>query len=192
MPSPGQEVEERKERREEEQEESDVGGISAPFWLPTSVRETSTAPSLLLSAGRREQHVHFSESQERKGPVSPTNSSSRSSTSTTNSATTTQEQQQQQLVGMTMTAGGRIRESREFLLRVMGEGMFDEARRRSQEEGLEVLFVGDKAKYFPLFQQLLAMEAAQRGDTSLLFGTVGTRGTGIGSGGRARGERGQP
>jgi hypothetical protein len=57
--------------------------------------------------------------------------------------------------------------------------MFEEARRRSQEdERLGSLFVGDKAKYFPLFQQLLAMEAAQRGDTSLLLGTVGTRGMG--------------
>ena len=189
MPLPRQKEEEREERREEVEEDNGVGGISAPFWPPALVRETSAAPSLLLSAGRREQHVHFSESQERKAPVSPTNSNSRSSTITADSPMNTQRQQQQQQVAMTTTAGGRIRESRDFLLRVLGEGLFEEARRRSREEGLEGLFVGDKAKYFPLFLQLLAMESAQRGGTSLLLGTVGTRGTG--SGERTRGERGQ-
>ncbi len=189
-----------REERWEEQKEGDVGGISTSGWLPTSVAETSSDLFPLASAARcKQQHVHFFKSQERKRAVSSSSDGSRPTTSRMTSTMNTQEQQeqqhQQQQQIMMMTMGGRIQESRGFLIRVLGKEVFEEVHSRSwkreeREEVSESLFVGDKAKYFGLFQQLLAMEAAQRGDTSLLLDSVGTRGRG--SGVSARAEGGEP
>lgn len=88
----------------------------------------------------RGRSVHFSESQEqRNAPVTPT---------TTPRAVT--------------TALDRLRESQAFLVQVLGEETFNEARRRAagQGEGWEEVFVESKAKYLPLFSQLLSMEAS--------------------------------